>query len=221
MAQHYLTRAIWAAALSTALLLLVLFAQRFSKPRARPAAATDSGAVTSTEDPPRSTLPAPQVESTPKAAPVDRRELVRQCLHTAETDVLSAMDFAVAHQLAGEDPGLLTTLVLRWAEQDFAGALGWVRAQARGTVRDQTLARLAYLRARSDPLAAARLVVADIAAGPARDEAIISVVHQWALQDAEAAELWARSLTNEPLRQRALAEVEGRAATFSPTKPIK
>ena len=80
------------------------------------------------------------------------------------------------------------------------------------------LARLSYVRAQVDPVAAARLVVSDIPAGRARDEAVISVVHQWALKDARSALRWVQSFPDEALRQRASDEVAGVAATLSSAK---
>ena len=139
--------------------------------------------------------------------PAPRLLLARRCLELADTDPLAAIDMANANRLQDVDPGLIASLMTRWAAQDFDGAYEWTRTQETGAWRNDMLARLAFLRAQTDPLAAARLVVADISAGRARDEAIVSVVHQWALKDAEAADLWARSFDNELLRQRASAEV--------------
>jgi hypothetical protein len=150
--------------------------------------------------------PAPLIEVPATGKRVDRRELVQQCLRIAETDVLAAMDFAVAQKLAGDDPGLLTAVILRWAEHDFAEALEWVQAQPPSPARDNTLAHLAFLRAQSDPHAAAR-IVSQIPAGPIHEEAVISVVHQWSRRDWEAARFWIDGLTPENLRLRAITEL--------------
>jgi len=85
----------------------------------------------------------------------------------------------------------------------------WTNTQEASAWRDNIRAYLAYLRAQTDPLAAARLVVSDISPGPARDEAMISVLHQWALRDSEAAKAWADSFSDDKLKKRALAEIEG------------
>lgn len=144
--------------------------------------------------------------------------LERRCLAIAERDPLAAMKMAIANQLQEVDPGLSASLIARWAAQDFGRAYEWTKAQEPGALRDDMLARLAYLRAQADPAAAARLVAADIAPGPARDEAVISVIHQWALQDARAAALWAQSLPDEALRQRASDEIAGLTAISFPVK---
>lgn len=168
-------------------------------------------------------VPAPDVvpdappASSAELATSPRIQLERQCLALAEQDPLAAMEFALKHQLTADDPGLLTSLLMQWAARDFDAAYTWTKTQEAGAWRDHTLAHFAYLGAKTDPLAAARLVVADISPGPARNEAIISVVHQWALQDTEAAGLWARSLADETLRQRASAEVAALAAASVPS----
>ncbi|MBW8780270.1 MAG: hypothetical protein JF599_00050 [Verrucomicrobia bacterium] len=61
----------------------------------------------------------------------------------------------------------------------------------------------------ADPLAAARLAVTDIFPGRARDEAMISVLHQWTLRDPETAKAWADSFRDDRLKTRALAETQG------------
>jgi hypothetical protein len=174
---------------------------RLSHPTASPAVSHQLRA----SSPSNATSPA-QTQAQSESKRVDRRELVQQCLRIAETDVLAAMDFAVAQKLTGDDPGLLTALVLRWAERDFAGALAWTQAQPPGPARDNTLAHLAFLRAQSDPHAAAR-IVSQIPAGPIHEEAVISVVHQWSRHDWEAARFWIDGLTPENLRLRALSEL--------------
>jgi hypothetical protein len=146
--------------------------------------------------------------------------LVRQCLTLAERNPLAAMEMAAANQLHEIDSGLATSLIAQWAAQDFDHAYEWIKTQEPGAWREDMLARLAYLRAQADPIAAARLVATDMSAGRARDEAVISVVHQWALKDTRGAGLWAQSLPDETLRQRASAEVAALAAS-SAAIPIR
>lgn len=194
---------------------LGVLVHRFATPRplvsgTRPSHSDLTGAPEGPVDPSASLVspPAPSVE--PAISP--RIQLERQCLTLAEHDPLAAIELALKHNLTDDDPGLLTNLLMQWASRDFDAAYEWTKTQEAGAWRDNTMAHLGYLRAQTDPLAAARLVVADISTGPARDEAIISVVHQWALRDPEAAGLWAGALVDEALRQRAAAEVAGIAA---------
>ena len=135
--------------------------------------------------------------------------LARRCLALAERDPLAAMEMALANHLQDVDSGLLTSLISQWAIHDFDGAHAWIKTQETGDWRNDLLGRLAYMRAQTDPLAAARLAVAEISPGPARDEAMISVLHQWALRDPEAAKAWADSFQDDRLKTRALAEIQG------------
>ena len=171
--------------------------------------------------PPASDVPPAQglVAATPETGPrpaaasteASSRPLrqARECLALAGRDPLAAMELALRENLCANDPGLLPSIFLRLAGCDFAAAQEWAERQEAGDWRDDLLARLAYLRAQTDPLAAARIAVTDLAPGPRRDEAILSVVHQWALRDPEGAALWAGSMPEGALRRRALAEVEG------------
>lgn len=189
--------------------------QRFAAPRshASPAALAEASVHPLTSPPPvepATTPPAARPSSLSAAQEATPRLLLaRRCLELADTDPLAAIDMAVANQLHDVDPGLIASLMTRWAAQDFDGAYEWTRTQEPGAWRNDILGRLAFLRAQTAPIAAARLVVTDIPAGHARDEAMISVIHQWALKDTEAAGLWARSLDNDRLRERATAEVAG------------
>jgi hypothetical protein len=158
----------------------------------------------------------PAHDSSPATSP--RILLERQCLALAEHDPLAAMDLALKNKLCADDPGLITSLMMQWASHDFDAAYEWTKKQSADAWRDDILAHLAYLRAQTDPLAAARIVVTDIPAGPAHDEAVISVLYQWALRDAEAARLWAETMADGPLRDRALSEVAGVQKTASPTR---
>lgn len=141
--------------------------------------------------------------SASKDSSAHRLALARRCLALAETAPLAAMEMAITENLCTEDAGLLTSLLSQWAKRDFDGAYAWTKTQEPGPWRDNQLAHLAYLCALTDPVAATRIVATDISPGPARDEAVISVVHQWALRAPEAASTWVRSIPDGPLRQRA------------------
>jgi hypothetical protein len=51
--------------------------------------------------------------------------------------------------------------------------------------------------AQSKPAEAATFVMQEITPGPARTEAAISVLHQWALRDSAGAIAWASNFTDE------------------------
>ncbi len=188
--------------------VLGLVAHRVSAPRPLASPAASPTASIPTHAPARPVESAAPLSSPDKAA--DQGILLaRRCLALGERDPLAAMEMALANQLQKVDSGLLTSLVGQWALHDFDGAHAWIKTQEIGDWRNDMLARLAYLRAQTDPLAAARLAVAEISPGPARDEAMISVLHQWALRDPETAKAWADSFRDDRLKTRALAEIQG------------
>ena len=191
---------------------LVLVARHMA--RSRPLASPPAPPFASLPDGARSIGPAPSIPaaetlSSPDAG-VDRGILLaRRCLALAERDPLAAMEMALADRLQEVDSGLLANLVNQWAAHDFDGAHGWIKTQESGVWRNDMLARLAYLRAQTDLRAAARLAVSDITPGPVRDEAMICVLHQWALRDPGAAKAWADSFPDYELKNRAWAEIQG------------
>jgi hypothetical protein len=108
-----------------------------------------------------------------------------------------------------DDEGTLDTLAHLWASKDIAAATKWALARPAGEERDNLLARVAYVLAEKNPREAATMVVNNLAPGDAQIEAAISIVHQWALQDWNAAKEWVDTFPEGPLRDRAQNEVAG------------
>jgi len=131
------------------------------------------------------------------------------CLDLAQSDPRRAVDTAIDTRVCDTAPGLLSNLTAQWATRDLAAAHDWVRQQEAGDWRDELTARVAFAGAQSDPATAAQMVVTEMASGPQQEEAAISVLHQWALNDLEAAAAWANSFPAGSLQKRALAEIEG------------
>jgi hypothetical protein len=104
--------------------------------------------------------------------------------------------------------GLMGNLAQQWAGQDEKAASAWALAQPPGDQRDQLVQCIAFVESKSDPAQAAQLISQQIPPGPIQSEAAISVVHQWALQDASAALAWAQSFPPGDLRDRAVNEVK-------------
>ena len=52
--------------------------------------------------------------------------------------------------------------------------------QPNGGQRDELTTRVAYVLSRNDPSDAAALVLNEIPPGPTQDEAVMTVLHQWA-----------------------------------------
>jgi len=191
---------------SCVVLLCALLAWRIIGRRSS-APANPSPPSTAISHPATPLAPSPAPSADTAVSP--RLQLERQCLALAEQDPLAAMELALKDNLTADDPGLLTSLMMQWASRDFDAAYAWTKTQEAGAWRDNIRAHLAYLRAQTDPLAAARIVVTDISAGPARDEAVISIVHQWALRAPDEARSWVETFDQGPLRQRAENEING------------
>lgn len=140
--------------------------------------------------------------------PAKRHErLVAVCLHWAGFDPPAAIILSAELGLDPLDGQLVPNLAHQWAARDFAAAQTWADRLPAGDLRDQVYSRLAYERATSDPAAAARLLAAMSPAGPAREEATLSVLHAWGLRDPAAARAWAASFPAGPLRERAGLEL--------------
>jgi hypothetical protein len=142
------------------------------------------------------------------APPGASRDAVAEvaCEQIAEADPAAAV--SLAERFGSRCPGLRENLVQQWADRDTAAAAAYAMSQPPGPDRDQLLGRVAFSRARNDPAAAASLVAEQIEPGPIRDDAVVSVIHQWMLRDAPAAVAWVRSFPPGALRTRALQELE-------------
>ena len=118
-----------------------------------------------------------------------------------------------ARQYGVEDKGgLYENMVEQWAAQDPAAVLDWVAQLPAGAGRDGMMARVAFVEAQVSPNDAANLVVKEIPPGPAKDEAAMSVLSQWAMQDFAGASAWADQFPAGPLADRARQELAGIAA---------
>jgi hypothetical protein len=101
-------------------------------------------------------------------------------LALAETDPARAV--ALRERFAaGATPAdnTLVNLVHQWAERDFEAALAWAQAQPPGTLHDQVLQRLVFVRAANGDLAAAaELARSSIMAPRIRAVALAAVAQQ-------------------------------------------
>lgn len=148
--------------------------------------------------------------------PAKRHErLVAVCLHWAGFDPPAAIALASELGLDPLDGQLVPNLAQQWAGRDFPAALAWAGRLPAGELRDQVYSRFAYERARAAPAAAVRLLAGMRPATPARDEAVITIIHAWALRDIDAARAWADGFPAGPLRERAGAEL----ATITRQRP--
>ncbi|HZF00548.1 MAG TPA: hypothetical protein VE344_01495 [Methylomirabilota bacterium] len=130
------------------------------------------------------------------------------CSGVAQTDPLAAMEDAQRTGL-DQNTGAIESLVQVWASHDLEGAVAWTKQLPASDTRDQMIARLAFDEVQTDPARAANLVAEQIPAGSIQDESAISVLHQWALRDAEAAAIWLQQFPPGTLRDRGERELAG------------
>lgn len=136
-----------------------------------------------------------------------QRALIYATEQMAETDPATAADAAARYLPVEGEAAVIGDIALTWAGKDLPGALAWATSQPAGERRNDIMARIAFVQSRVAPEAAANLVVNEILPGQAQNEAAISVLHQWALQDFASAQRWAESFPVGPLHERAINEL--------------
>jgi hypothetical protein len=136
-----------------------------------------------------------------------KNALIIACLHWADFNPADALDLARKFGLGQVSDSLCEDIAQKWAGSDFTSALTWANRESPGEQRDRVIARLAFVRAQTEPAAAATLVASQIPAGPTLDEASVSVAHQWALRDLGGAFAWVNRFPSGDLRDRALSEL--------------
>jgi hypothetical protein len=156
--------------------------------------------------------PAAAVAWAMSAAEGPQRDTVVEtvCPELAQEDPAQAVDLA---ERAGTGcSNLLENMAMLWAQREERSAYEWAANKPAGEERDRLLGRIAFVESKSNPAEAARLVAEEISPGSAQEEAAVTVVYQWALQDRNAARAWAQSFPPGSLRDRAIREVENLAA---------
>ena len=140
--------------------------------------------------------------------PSERKFALSQaCMQMSERAPRSAIQEAIKYQLHEADNGLLENLTAQWATEDIPAAFDWVNQLPPGDLRDKLVLHIALVCSKIDPAEAARLVLNQIPPGGNQNEAIISVVYQWAVQDKEEANAWVQLFPEGSLRQRAMNEI--------------
>lgn len=96
-----------------------------------------------------------------------------------------------------------------WVQSDVSAASEWLAAQPASPRLDRLRQRHVLVLAKASPLAALGVVQQGFAAQADKDEAVITVLHQWGLQDPIAARDWVHNSAPQELKARALAEIDG------------
>lgn len=121
----------------------------------------------------------------------------------ARTDPASALEAAALFQVF-ENDGRAEHIIQLWTESEPAAALAWVTAQPPSLMRDRLAARVIWVHAQHDPVAAAALAPELLAPSPIRDQALLGIVRHWARRDPLAAVAWVAAWENHALRTRAV-----------------
>jgi hypothetical protein len=131
------------------------------------------------------------------------------CSGLAQTDPAEAVKLAQELHLDGQPAAVMQDLVQQWASKDLVSSLTWAEDQPEGAPRDEFTTRIAYVMSQTDPSDAATLVMKQIPPGPAQDEAVMTVLHQWADKNFVAAASWAKGVVGGPLQERVINELNG------------
>jgi hypothetical protein len=134
--------------------------------------------------------------------------LAAVCSGIAQTDPADAVKVAQELHLDKQPGAIMEDLVQQWASSDIASSLAWAEDQPAGASRDEFNTRIAFIMSQTDPSDAATLVMNQIPPGPAQDEAIMTVLNQWANQDFTRALGWAKGITG-PIQGRVISELTG------------
>jgi len=108
----------------------------------------------------------------------------------------------------GRNDGTVEHIATLWATENLNESLRWVESQPPGKQRDQLLARITTVEARTAPAAAANTALKEVSPGTFQDDAVVSVVRNWLLTDATAASEWVKGLPQGRLQELAKAEVD-------------
>jgi len=137
------------------------------------------------------------------------RAISEVCTKLAERSPAAAVQALVSGHFEHEPSGLLQNLTAQWMERAPSAAFQWLKQQPPGGEHDGLMARAAFVWSKTNPEEAADMVLNHMSPGPEQDEAAISVLHQWALDDLDGAEKWAQDFPEGSLHARAMHELEG------------
>ena len=133
--------------------------------------------------------------------------LTDACFQIAQTDSKRAV--VLAEQFNLNKDVVLNNLAQQWAGKDLTTAYNWIVAQPAGDQRDALATGMTFIWSQTEPANAAQFVTQQMSPGSAQDEAVMMVLHQWALVDPTGASTWVQQFPESPLRNRALNELSG------------
>ena len=128
------------------------------------------------------------------------------CNKLATTDPAGAMSLVESAGGKGVE-ALQISLVAPWMAREPVKASAWISAHSDSDFRDRCWSSGLAGLAREAPEQAATLAANNIESGSIQEEAVISVLHQWILNDREAAANWVALFPAGALRERAEGEL--------------
>jgi len=137
------------------------------------------------------------------------RNLARRavCLSLSQTNPAAAVERWAENDAEGEAD--FQGIFQAWAESDPASAGEWLDAQPVNARLGRLRQRYVHVLAKTNPQEALRMTEERFTVPADRDEAVLAVLHQWGLQNPNAARDWVGSYAPDELKARALAEIEG------------
>ena len=129
------------------------------------------------------------------------------CLSLSQTNPAAAIERCADNDTEGEAD--FQGIFQAWAQSDPASAGEWLDAQPASTRLDRLRHRYVHVLAKTNPREALQMAEEGFTVRADRDEAVLAVLHQWGLQNPNAAREWAGSYAPDELKVRALAEIEG------------
>ena len=145
--------------------------------------------------------------------------LTDACFQIGQTDPMRAATLAERLKLSGD--AVLENLARQWASKDLTAAYKWMISQPENDYRDAFATGMAFELAQKEPVNAARFVLQEISSGSVQNEAVMMVLHQWALTDLSGATAWVKQFPEGELQNRALNELSGIARYRRSLAPSK
>jgi hypothetical protein len=131
------------------------------------------------------------------------------CTEVARTDPKEALRLAQDYRIDERNDEILPNLTRRWAELDASAASDWVVQQPPGEKRDRLILSIAETLVNNSPTRAAKFILQQIPPGEGQNQAVLSILPQWALVDMPGAKAWAELFPEGSLRDRAMEALNG------------
>jgi hypothetical protein len=141
------------------------------------------------------------------------------CTAVAQTDPKEALRLALEHRLDEQNDEVLPNLARRWAEVDLSAARDWAVQQPAGEKRGALMLSIAETLVNDNPTRAAKFILEQIPPGESQNQAVFSILPQWASVDLRGATAWAELFPEGPFRDRAMEALDGVKSRYLDDSP--